>query len=274
LAAADVICGTRVTQGTTSEIVERAEERHYDTFAEHIARRDVIASSRIARRDIVLRAVRPVLQARGGSLGCVVDVGCGIGASAVNLNGHFDRYVGIDFSQREIEIGRTFTAGVPNVELIHANIKDASLPRQIADVIYMDGALHHMSSVAEVMQGLRRLAKPGAWFIAREPQRGNPFIQALRKLRMWLDASYSSQQRFFTKREIVGLIEAGGLESVEARYQGFLTPPLAQIVLYPQAIFVPLAHLIVLLEGVAERVMIGPLAPLSWNITVYGRFPK
>jgi SAM-dependent methyltransferase len=264
----------RVTQGATSEIVEGAEERHYDTFAEHISRRDIIASSRIARRDIALRAVRPVLQAQRGSLGCVVDVGCGIGASAVHLNGHFDRYVGIDFSQREIEIGRAFTAGIPNVELIHANIKDPSLPRQIADVIYMDGALHHMANVAEVMQGLRRLAKPGAWFIAREPQRANPFIQLLRRIRMRLDSSYSSQQRFFTRREIVGLLGAGGLLSVEARYQGFLTPPFAQVILYPQAIFVPLSRLVVLLEGIAEQVMIGPLAPLSWNITVYGRFPR
>jgi SAM-dependent methyltransferase len=255
------------------EIIEQAEERHYDSFAEHISRRDVIASSRIPRRDIALRAIRPVLEARGGSLGCVVDVGCGIGASALHLRGHFDRYVGIDFSEREIEIGRAFTAGVPDVELIHANIKDASLPRAIADVIYMDGALHHMTDIVEVMQCLRRLAKPGAWLIAREPQRANPFIQALRKLRMQLDPSYSRQQHFFTRGEIVSLFEAGGLKSIEARYQGFLTPPMAQVVLNPQAIFAPLARVVVFLEGGAERLMIGPLAALSWNIAVYGRFP-
>jgi len=264
----------RVKQDTRSEIIERAEERHYDTFAEHKTRRDVIASSRIPRRDIVLRAVRPVWEARGGSLGCIVDVGCGIGASAVYLNGHFDRYVGIDFSRGMIEIGRTFTAGIANVELIHANIKDASLPTGIADVVYMDGALHHMSNAVEVMQSLRRLAKPGAWFVAREPQRANPLIQLLRKLRMRIDPSYSSQQHFFSRSEIVTLLEAGGLEEVEARYQGYLTPPMAQVVLNPQAIFAPLAQAIVALEGVAERIMIGPLAQLSWNITVYGRFPK
>jgi hypothetical protein len=124
------------------------------------------------------------------------------------------------------------------------------------------------------MQSLRRLAKPGAWFVAREPQRANPFIQLLRKLRMRLDPSYSSQQSFFSRSEIVALVEAGGLESVEAQYQGFLTPPMAQVVLNPQAVFAPLARLIVSLEGMAERVLRGPLAALSWNITVYGRFPK
>src|SRR5262245_20590611 len=181
--------------------------------------------------------MRPVIKARGGSLGCIVDVGCGIAASAIYLNGHFDRYVGIDFSRRMIEIGRIFTATVPNVELIHANIKDASLPCQIADVIYIDGALHHMKNLAEVMLSLQQLAKPGAWFIAREPQSANPLIQLLRKLRMRLDPSYSRQQTFFSRREIVALLEAGGLESVEARYQGFLTPPMAQVALHPQAIF-------------------------------------
>jgi SAM-dependent methyltransferase len=97
----------RVKQNT-SEIIERAEQRHYDTYAEHL---DVIA--RIPRRDIVLRAACPVNKGRGGSLGCMVDVGCSIAASTVYLNGHFDRYVGIDFSRSMIEISRTFTAGVP-----------------------------------------------------------------------------------------------------------------------------------------------------------------
>lgn len=131
-----------------------------------------------------------------------------------------------------------------------------------------------MSNAVEAMRSLRRLAKPGAWFVAREPQRANPFIQLLRKLRMRLDPSYSSQQHFFSRSEIVALVEAGGLEDVETRYQGFFTPPMAQVVLNPQAIFAPLAKAIVALESVAERVMIGPLARLSWNITVYGRFPK
>jgi SAM-dependent methyltransferase len=256
-----------------AELTERLEERHYDTFSEHKTRRDVIASSRIPRRDIVLRAVRPVLNARGGSLGCLVDVGCGIGASAVYLNGHFNRYVGIDFSRGMIEVGRKFTAGIPNVELIHANIKDESLPHQIADVVFLDGALHHMTNAAEVLKGLRRLAKPGAWLIAREPQRANKFIQMLRKLRMRIDPSYSKQQHFFSRREIVSLCESAGLESVEARYQGYLTPPMSQIVLNPQAIFAPLARLIVWLEGPIEQVMVGPLASLSWNITVYAHFP-
>ena len=214
-----------MTQGTTSEIVEGAEERHYDTFAEHISHRDIIASSRIARRDIALRAVRPVLQAQRGSLGCVVDVGCGIGASAVHLNGHFDRYVGIDFSQRKSRsvarsppAFRTSSSSMPTSRTIAAG--------QIADVIYMDGALHHMANVAEVMQGLRRLAKPGAWFIAREPQRANPFIQLLRRIRMRLDPSYSSQQHFFTRREIVGLLGAGGCYQSRLAIRDFSRRPL------------------------------------------------
>ena len=253
--------------------VEVLEEKHYDTFAEHKTRRDVIESCRIPRQDIVLRAVDPVLNARG-SLGCLVDVGCGIGASAIYLNGNFERYVGIDFSKGMIEIGRRFTAGIPDVELIQANIKDSTLPQHIADVVFMDGALHHMTDAPEVLRSLRRLAKPGAWFVAREPQRGNPLIQLLRRLRMQVDPSYSRNQIFFSRRELVSLLESAGMKSIEVRYQGYLTPPMAQIVLNPQAVFAPLAKFLVRLEGLVERIMVGPLAPLSWNIVVYARFPS
>lgn len=254
--------------------IEESETRHYDTFAQHKTRRDVLLSSRIPRRDIVIRSVKPIVEKRGGSLGCVVDIGCGIGASAVYMNGLFDRYIGVDFSKGMIDIAHSFTAEIPNVEFMVANVKETTLPAGCADVVYMDGALHHMTDLPRVMQSMTRIAKPGAWFIAREPQRANPLIQLLRWSRMRIDPSYSSDQRFFLKRELTELLAEAGLDNIEARYQGFLTPPLAQVVLHPQALFAPVSRAAVALEGVAEKAMLGPLGALSWNITVYGQFPN
>ncbi len=253
--------------------IGRSEAEHYNRFAAHKALQDVTPSSRIPRRDIVRRSVRPIVEARGGSLGVVLDVGCGIACGAVYLDGLFERYVGVDFSEGMIRIGRNFTKGVRNVDLIVADIKDAPLDDGIADVVYMDGALHHMTDIPCVVRTLRRFAKSGAWFVAREPQRGNPIVQALRWLRMRLDASYSRAQIFFTRQELVDVLRAAGLRDVDVRFQGFLTPPMAQVVLKPLWLTVPLARLLVTLEGIMEKAMVGPLARLSWNVAAYARFP-
>ena len=176
------------------------------------------AQFRIPRRDIVLRSVRPVLEARGGSLGVLLDVGCGIACDAVYMNGLFERYVGVDFSENMIRCGRVFTRRVSNVDLVVANVEEVSIGDSFADVVYMNGALHHMTDISGVILALRRSAKPGAWLVAREPQRGDPVIQVLRWIRMRVDASYSSDQVFFTKQELIDILYTAGLEDIHIRY--------------------------------------------------------
>lgn len=258
----------------TGQALEASEIAHYDAHAAHKLRRDLLPSSRIPRRDIVRRCIRYVAEQRGGSLGTVVDVGCGAGVGAVYLEGLFERYVGVDFSQGMIEVGREFTKNIPNVELVVGNIKGSDIDADLADVVYMDGALHHMDDLDDVMSSLRRIAKPGAWFVAREPQRGNPFIQMLRWLRMRVDKSYSPDQRFFLKREVIELLEKHGFTDIKVKYQGFLTPPMAQVVIPPQFLSGPFASLLTMLEGPVEAIMVGPLGRLSWNLSAYGRFPE
>ena len=68
-------------------------------------------------------------------------------------------------------------------------------------------------------------------------------------------------------------MSAAGMRNPHVRYQGFLTPPFAQMVLQPQWLFAPLARLAVMLEGPVERLMVGPLAHMSWNVTVCAQFP-
>lgn len=250
-----------------------SEMDQYNRFAAHLTRRDVVPSSRIPRRDIVLRSVRPVLEARAGALGIVLDVGCGIACGAVYMNGLFERYVGVDFSEGMIRCGRDFTREVSNVDLVVASVKDLPISDRFADVVYVNGALHHMTDIPGVILALRRYAKPGAWLVAREPQRGNPVIQVLRWIRKRVDASYSSDQIFFTKQELIDILHNAGLKDIHIRYQGFLTPPMADVVLKPLWLTAPLARLLVSLEGIVETVMVGPLARLSWNVTAYARFP-
>lgn len=240
----------------------------FDAIAHSYAEKDVIASTRLARSAILWRAVRPVLEERG-TLGALVDVGCGVGAQALHLRGAFESYTGIDYSSQLIEIGRAWLRDTPQATLIAENIKSAVLPAAVADTVLIVGALHHMTDLEEVMQALWRLAKPGARLVAIEPQRGNPVIQALRWARSRLDRRYSAEQHFFSLAEMAGILRAAGLSDIRVESQGFLTPPFAQVILRPQWLFTPASRAAIRLEPTVER-----LAPsrASWNLVAYGRF--
>jgi len=252
---------------------EERDQALYDAFAERQARKDVLPASAIARRSQLFSALQPVL-AQSSDLGTIVEIGCGIGAPAKILQGHYGRYIGLDHSAEMIGAAAHFNAGNTRAEFIAANVKSAPLPAQTADLILSIGALHHMSRLDDVMQALIRLAKPGAWLVVREPQRGNPLIQGLRWLRTRLDASYSEEQIFFAKAELVDLLQRNGLFDLSVEYQGYFTPPFAQVVMRPQVITAPLSQLADKVDNWLHGRLPAPINKLSFNLVVRARFPR
>ena len=253
--------------------IEQSERQLYNRHAYHKNKLDELPSSRISRRYIINRSLEPILQKREGNLGTILDVGCGIGAAAIHLAPKYNRYIGVDISEKMIEIGKEVTKGMGNVELIVANSKEMPVKPGVADIIFLNGSLHHMTDTRVVMQSLFKHAKPQAWFVALEPQSANPIIQFMRKIRMIIDKSYSKDQIFFSEKDLVRLVKDAGLSNISVEYQGYLLPPLAQVALSPQWLFTLFAKLCVFSERSVEKLMIGPLRKSSWNITVYGQFP-
>lgn len=250
---------------------ELSDRELFDRIADQYSLKDVVSSTQISRRSIVCRALKPIVEAEG-KIGTLVDVGCGIGAQAKYLDGSFEKYIGIDYSSNLVGIGEVIFKNNSNINFITANIKDRELPTCAADTILVVGALHHMVDLKEVMIALQRLAKPGCHIVAIEPQRGNPFVQLMRKIRMRLDSSYSPDQHFFSRQELLDILDLVPMSEKRVEYQGFLTPPFAQVGIKPQLLFLPLSRVACALEPIVEQICIGPLRQLSWNAVAYGRF--
>ena len=95
--------------------------------------------------------------------------------------------------------------------------------------------------------------------MAIEPQRENPLIQLLRKIRMKINPGYSSDQKFFTKKEMYEILHNLNVKNPEVEYTSFLTQPFAQVVLKPQ-FFIPLVRVIISLENFIEKIL-----PKNWG---------
>lgn len=251
---------------------EQRDRVWFDRIAMRYARKDAVRSSRAARRYQLLRSVTPLLRA-GGGLGCVVDVGCGIGAQAQYLRGLYARYVGVDYSAELIQAGREYTRDLEHTEFVIANIKDHIVPAGIADTVLVVGVLHHVEGVTEALKAMKRIAKPGARLVAIEPQRANPVIQTLRHLRARFDPDYSAEQVFFSEEELRSALLSAGLRDVRLEYQYFVTTPFAQVALRPDGLFVPLSWIAIQLDRVLDRLLTGRARRMSWNLTAYATFP-
>jgi SAM-dependent methyltransferase len=250
---------------------EASDRQLFDHIAGDYARKDLAPSSSRARESEILSAIQPLLDERP-DLGTVVEIGCGVRAPAAYLNGHYERYVGIDQSEEMIKAAALFNQGNSRAEFIVSNIKSRDLPHNVADVVLSVGALHHMTHLEDVMDSLTRIAKPHALVVVIEPQDGNPLIQAMRFVRGVVDRAYSRQQVFFSERALLELLEDQGITVLSVDFQGFLTPPFAQVVIHPQVLSEPLSRLAILVDG-----WLGPRLPsflkrLSFNVVITGRF--
>lgn len=252
---------------------EKRDQALFDQIAAHYARKDIVASSALARRGQLLSAMEPTLR-QSPRLGTIVDIGCGVGAPAAYLAGHYDRYIGIDQSVEMIAAARVFNRDQAGAEFIADNVKTAVLPDNTADLILSVGALHHMTELNEVMAHLVQIARPGARFVVIEPQNGNPIIQRLRWLRGKIDKGYSTDQIFFSRQELAALFQRHGITRLAVAYQGYLSPPFAQVIINPQALSAPLSRLSVRIDNWLHQYLPGPLKKLSFNIVLTGGFPE
>ena len=251
---------------------EQADRDLFDRIARRYARKDVVASSSLARKSQLLTAIKPLLD-ESPNLGTVVDVGCGVGAPARYLTGHYERYIGVDQSEEMIEAAVAFNLNNPKAEFIARNIKSSDL-QDVADVVLSDGALHHITELDEAMDALVRIAKPGAFLVVREPQNGNPLLQAMRWMRGIVDPSYSREQVFFSEGDLRELCSNHGVTDISVEFQGFLSTPFAQVVIHPQFLSVPLSRAAISADRWLDAYLPGPLKKLSFNIVVVGRFKK
>jgi SAM-dependent methyltransferase len=250
---------------------EQADCALFDEIAQCYAKKDVTPSSSLARRNQLLSAIAPVLE-KTSSLGVVVEIGCGVGAPALYLADYYERYIGIDQSEGMIEVAVAFNRDMTCAEFIAANVKSENLPQNVADTVLSVGALHHMTPLDEVMASLNRIARPGAFLVAIEPQNCNPLIQVMRWVRGIIDPSYSQEQVFFSIEELKNLFMSHGITELEVDFQGFLTPAFSQVVIPPQVLTVPFVCLAIDIEKWLYSHLPKFLRKLSFNVVVIGRF--
>lgn len=255
----------------TETSIEEQDRNLYNSIARQYIRKDIVGSSSVARKYKLFSALNGILH-NDVRLGTLVEIGCGAGATAGYLAGYYDKYIGIDQSEELIRHAGTLNRQYRNVTFVAANIKASGLPPRCADVIFANGALHHMTELDIVMESLQAIAKPGTHLIVIEPQGSNAIIQFMRKIRAVLDKTYSGEQIFFAPEYLVELFARHGVTDITLDFQGFLSTPFAEVIVNPQFLSQPLAKGAVAADRLLKKHLPPALKRMSFNTIVAGTF--
>lgn len=99
----------------------------------------------------------------------VVDLGCGAGTLTRKLAARARRVVGVDASQRAIQLAQE-KAATPNVDFRVGAIEAvaSSIPPSSCDAIVASRSLHHCLPLEPIVEDLVSLLAPGGTFVAFE----------------------------------------------------------------------------------------------------------
>lgn len=96
----------------------------------------------------------------------IADVGCGTGQLAVLLALRSGRHVvGVDFSSRSLQFGRSLKAklGLANLTFAEGNVLELDLPSDSFDYVFCNGVLHHTPAPLTGFAQLVRITRPGGY---------------------------------------------------------------------------------------------------------------
>lgn len=145
-----------------------AERSFFASFAEERGAYDVFSPA--TNESIVDRCV-----ALGGfpAAGRVVDVGCGSGVFTAILRARGFHAAGMDISPELIAVAAAARAGAP---FAVADAERLPIGDEALDGALLSGIVHHLPDPSRCLREVHRVLRPGASFVAFDPNRRNPFM--------------------------------------------------------------------------------------------------
>lgn len=146
----------------------------------------------------------------------LLDVATGAGGAGRQLAASVAEVVGIDSTEAMLAAGRreADTAGLHNVEFLHADAASLPFEDESFDVVVCRFAIHHFTEPAVQMKEMIRCLRPGGRLafadMVADP---DPAIAATQNHLEWLrDASHT---RMLTAEQIVGWLDIAGMNDLD-----------------------------------------------------------
>jgi 2-polyprenyl-3-methyl-5-hydroxy-6-metoxy-1,4-benzoquinol methylase len=155
-----------------------------------------------------------------GSNKNVLDVGCATGYLAKTLRAFGNTVTGLEYDPEAAERARQFADKVIVADLDHINLTQA-LAGETFDVIVFGDVLEHLRDPLPPLRQARSLLAPGGYIVISIPNVAHGDVRMSLLLGRFtyrnLGLLDSTHLRFFTRQNLIELLEDAGLVAVEVR---------------------------------------------------------
>lgn len=91
----------------------------------------------------------------------VADFGCGDGAFTVEMATWAERVYAVDANAEFLRLARERCNGASNIEFLHEEMEDVSIPDAVVDLVVISQSLHYVASPLKALQEAHRILQPG-----------------------------------------------------------------------------------------------------------------
>jgi ubiquinone/menaquinone biosynthesis C-methylase UbiE len=142
------------------------------------------------------------------SLGNVAEICCGTGEALKLTSKQYIYAIGIDISNKMLEIAADNFSENQNVLFIHGDALDLPIKNNSLDTVMMFGGIHHVNNRAKLFEEIFRILKPGGNFFYREPASDCFLWKLIRKIIYRFSSGLDHlTERPLTYEETVPLLE-------------------------------------------------------------------
>ena len=149
----------------------------------------------------------------------ILDLGCGTGFFLAELTERHPGAVGLDISLDMLRVSDRYVPGAP---LVAADAELLPFRPGCFDVVFCKGSLHHTRDHVGFLGNCRRALRAGGVLVMSEPCNDNPLIRLARAVMYRRSRHFDEGDEGFTRKGIVALCEAAGLEVVKVKKYGVL----------------------------------------------------
>lgn len=155
----------------------------------------------------------------------VLDIGCGNGHHLFALANKIKMGIGIDFSEKMIQIAREKLAQTNLQDKLHFQVDDSQKLTSIQDcsidVVMCIGAFEHMQDKKRVAQQMFRVLKENGRLVVLTPN-GDYFWYKRLAPALGLDTKHLSSDTFIGRDELKDLFRVVNFSSIEISYWTFI----------------------------------------------------
>jgi 2-polyprenyl-3-methyl-5-hydroxy-6-metoxy-1,4-benzoquinol methylase len=248
--------------------LEADDQSLFNRISNGYIRKDLLPAHRIARKH---RLVQTLNAASLGPDIDILEIGSGAGFAADYLRGLFNRYRGLDYSEKLVAFARRNNNDL-RVDYEAVNIHDFRADRAY-DAVVAIGVLHHLDQVDSVMKRIVSWIKPEGWLLVNEPQNSNGLVRVLRSIRKRIDSSYSVEQTTYSAQELCRIFHRAGLTSIKTVPQGIFSTPFAEVIMPYQTLMVKMSMIACITDTWLEKIIPSLLSNVTWNVIAAGKRP-